>query len=199
VRVVLTEHFTNDTRALFVRAGGGKPHVVHGIEDAAMHRLQPIAGVGQRARHDHAHGVVEIGGAHLLFDEDVAHQASVQPSAVGCGAVVIHAHPACCGGGGLSGGFICLAVGVIAGIFVAGETQIVIHPAAPAPEKSINFSRIIIPDPACLSQLGYGTNVQGSYIADWGGMCARLLALGGDRRCNQRITHTNSAAAHSAP
>ena len=33
-----------------------------------MHRLQPVAGIRQRARHDHAHGVVEVGAAHLLLD-----------------------------------------------------------------------------------------------------------------------------------
>jgi hypothetical protein len=140
VRMVFAEHFTDDTRALFIRAGGGKPHIMHGVENAAMHRLQPIAGVGQGARHDHAHGVVEIGGAHLLFDEDVAHQAGVQPGAIGHCAVAVHSVAALCGGSGLSGRFIQLAVGVITGIFIAGETQIVIHPAAPAPEKSINVS-----------------------------------------------------------
>ena len=35
-----------------------------------MHRLQPVAHVGQRARHDHAHGVIEVGAPHLLFDGD---------------------------------------------------------------------------------------------------------------------------------
>jgi hypothetical protein len=34
--------------------------LVHRIEDAPMHRLEPVARVGQRARHDHAHGVIEV-------------------------------------------------------------------------------------------------------------------------------------------
>ena len=41
---------------------------LHGVEDAPMHRLQAVAHVGQRARHDHAHGVIEVGALHLLFD-----------------------------------------------------------------------------------------------------------------------------------
>ena len=41
---------------------------LHGEQDSPMHRLQPVARVGQRARDDHAHRVIEIGAAHLLFD-----------------------------------------------------------------------------------------------------------------------------------
>ena len=33
-----------------------------------MHRLQPVAQVGDRPADDHAHGVVEIGGLHLRLD-----------------------------------------------------------------------------------------------------------------------------------
>ena len=33
-----------------------------------MHRLQPVARIRQRARHDHAHGVIEIGALHLVED-----------------------------------------------------------------------------------------------------------------------------------
>ena len=40
------------------------------IENAAMHRLQAVADVGQRAADDHAHRVVEIRPAHLVFDVD---------------------------------------------------------------------------------------------------------------------------------
>jgi hypothetical protein len=31
-------------------------------------RFQPVAGIGQGARHDHAHGVIEIRFAHLGID-----------------------------------------------------------------------------------------------------------------------------------
>jgi hypothetical protein len=40
-----------------------------------MHRLQPVAGIRQRARHDHAHCVIEVGAAHLLFQVDRLHLA----------------------------------------------------------------------------------------------------------------------------
>ncbi len=35
-----------------------------------MHRLQPVADIGQRPRHDHAHRVIEVGALHLLLDGD---------------------------------------------------------------------------------------------------------------------------------
>jgi hypothetical protein len=33
-----------------------------------MHRLQPVAHIWQRARDNHAHGIIEIGGLHLLLN-----------------------------------------------------------------------------------------------------------------------------------
>ena len=70
VRVILAHHVADD-------AGGfaeGPRRIVaaflHGVEDAAVHRLQPVARIGQRARHDHAHRVIEVGAPHLLFDGD---------------------------------------------------------------------------------------------------------------------------------
>ena len=35
-----------------------------------MDRLEAVAHVGQRARDDHAHRVVDVGGAHLVLDRD---------------------------------------------------------------------------------------------------------------------------------
>ena len=33
-----------------------------------MHRLQAVACIGQRACHDHAHGVIEVAAFHLVED-----------------------------------------------------------------------------------------------------------------------------------
>ena len=61
--------------------------LVHRIEDAPMHRLEPVAHVRQRARHDHAHGVIEIALLHLLRDR---HGANIGRSAVaGRGAFLV--------------------------------------------------------------------------------------------------------------
>ena len=71
VGVILTQHFTDDTRALLVRPGVHQIEiVVHGVEDAPVDRLEPIAHVGQGARHDHAHGVIEVGVLHGAGDVD---------------------------------------------------------------------------------------------------------------------------------
>ncbi len=75
--VIFTQHFTDDTGALLVRRIRLQPHVVHRVENAAMHRLQAVAGIGQRTGHDDAHRVVEVAGPHLIFDGDgqyVAHE-----------------------------------------------------------------------------------------------------------------------------
>ena len=49
---------------------GGVPLLVHAVEDAAVHGLEAVADVGQRAPDDDAHRVVEIRLAHLVFDVD---------------------------------------------------------------------------------------------------------------------------------
>ena len=36
-----------------------KPLLLHGVEDAALHRFQPVAHVGQRPVDNHGHGVVD--------------------------------------------------------------------------------------------------------------------------------------------
>ena len=40
-----------------------------------MHGLEAVAHVGQRPADDHAHGVVEVGGAHLVRDLDLFYAA----------------------------------------------------------------------------------------------------------------------------
>ena len=72
VRVVLAEHVADDARALHV---GPVPDVVgfvHREQHAAVHRFQAVAHVRQRASDDHAHGVIEVGAPHLLFEGDRA-------------------------------------------------------------------------------------------------------------------------------
>ena len=70
VRVVLAHHLADDRRALAVRAGRGQPHLAHRVEDPAVDRLEAVADVGQGARHDDAHRVVEVADPHLVLDAD---------------------------------------------------------------------------------------------------------------------------------
>src|SRR5439155_1348975 len=68
MRMVLTDHVADDARGLDVLLVGRMPLLIHRIQDAAMHRLQTVARIRQRTRHDHAHGVIEVGAFHLVED-----------------------------------------------------------------------------------------------------------------------------------
>ena len=68
VRMVFTDHVADGARRLAVRLVPLEPVLVHRVEDAAMHRLQAVARIRQRPRHDHAHGVIEVGAFHLVED-----------------------------------------------------------------------------------------------------------------------------------
>ncbi len=70
VRMVLAHHVADDAGRLAEGPRRVVAAFLHGVEDAPLHRLQPVARIGQRTRHDHAHGVIEVGAAHLLFDGD---------------------------------------------------------------------------------------------------------------------------------
>ena len=52
-------------------AVGTQAHVVHRVEDPALHRLEAVAGVGQGAGVDDRVGVLQEAGAHLVADVDV--------------------------------------------------------------------------------------------------------------------------------
>ena len=68
VRMVFTDHVADDARRFDVFLVRRVPLLVHRIQDAAMYRLQTVARVRQRPRHDHAHGVIEVGTLHLVED-----------------------------------------------------------------------------------------------------------------------------------
>ena len=68
VRVILTHHVADDAGGLHVFLVRRMAVLVHRKEDAPMHRLETVTRVGQRARHDHAHGVIEVAALHLLGD-----------------------------------------------------------------------------------------------------------------------------------
>src|SRR5260370_1072804 len=63
-----TDDVANHAGRFYVFLVRRVPLLVHRIEDAPMHRLEPVARIGKRARHDHAHGVIEIASLHLLRD-----------------------------------------------------------------------------------------------------------------------------------
>jgi hypothetical protein len=70
VRMEVTHHLADDLGRLAERPVGAIAAGLHAVEDAAVDRLEAVAHVGKCARHDHAHGVIEIRAPHLLFDRD---------------------------------------------------------------------------------------------------------------------------------
>ena len=68
VRMIFTDHVTDDAGGFDVFLVRRMSLLVHRIQDAAMHGLQPVARVRQRTGHDHAHGVIEVGALHLVED-----------------------------------------------------------------------------------------------------------------------------------
>ena len=70
VRVVLTDDVTDHARRFFVGLVVVVAELVHGEQHAPVHWLQPVAHVRQRPPHDHAHGVIEVRAAHLVFEID---------------------------------------------------------------------------------------------------------------------------------
>lgn len=77
VRVVFTAGVAANTGALHFFRAGVEVEVVHGDKDAALRGLETVAGVGESAGNDDAHGIGEITVAQIVVDVQVA---NAQPS-----------------------------------------------------------------------------------------------------------------------
>ncbi len=73
VRVIFAHHVADHARRFHVFLVGRMALLVHRVENAPVHRLEAVARIGQRPRHDHAHRVIEIAALHLLGDGNGAH------------------------------------------------------------------------------------------------------------------------------
>ena len=60
VRVILADHVADDTGALLESGGRIEAQLVHGVDQPSMHRLQPVAHVRQRTRHDGGERIGEV-------------------------------------------------------------------------------------------------------------------------------------------
>ena len=60
----------DDLGALGVLLVGLEAHLLHGVEDAAVHGLEAVADVWQGAADDDGHAVVQVGPAHFFFEVD---------------------------------------------------------------------------------------------------------------------------------
>ena len=79
VRMVAAHDVADDFRALAMLGVGGQVLLPHRVEDAALHRLEPVAHVGQRARRDDRERVVEIAGLRGFVQRDIRRPAGPFP------------------------------------------------------------------------------------------------------------------------
>ncbi len=134
--VVLADHVADGTGRLHVRLARRVARFVHGVQNAAVHRLQAVAHVGQGAGHDNGHGIFQEGGLHLLAEKRRAHRgalAAVGPlddRAVGVGHVHHHrAGPLLLGNGvllvqgGRGRGNLGILVALVIGVDLFGQVQ----------------------------------------------------------------------------
>ena len=70
VRVIAAHHVADDLRALAVLGVGGEVLLPHRVEDAALHRLEAVAHVGQRARGDDRQRVVQVAALRGFVQRD---------------------------------------------------------------------------------------------------------------------------------
>ena len=67
------------TRAHFLKAGAGiEPQLPHRVEQPAMHRLQPVARIGQRALHDGRERISEVALLERLAERDLLDVAGIR-------------------------------------------------------------------------------------------------------------------------
>ena len=80
VRVEVAHHVADDLRALAVLGVGGQVLLPHRVEDAALHRLQAVADVGQGARGDDRQRVVQIPRLRRFVQRDMIGRSAAAPA-----------------------------------------------------------------------------------------------------------------------
>ena len=71
VRMVAAEHITDGRCRLAVGLIRGQAVLVHGVQDAAVYRLEAVAHIRQRAADNNTHCIVDITFLHLAFEIDL--------------------------------------------------------------------------------------------------------------------------------
>ena len=73
VRVEVAHHVADDLCRFLERGAGIETQEPHAVKDAAMHRLEPVARVRERAVHDGGERVGEIALLQRLAQRDLLH------------------------------------------------------------------------------------------------------------------------------
>ena len=66
VGVVAAQHVAHAGGRLLKGLVAGEAVLVHGVQDAAVYRLETVPHVGQGPAHDNGHGIFDVGVLHLL-------------------------------------------------------------------------------------------------------------------------------------
>ena len=65
--MIFTHSIADDTRAFSVRLVRTVIQLAHRIQNPALNRLQTVPHIGKSSLRDDAHGVINIGALHCLF------------------------------------------------------------------------------------------------------------------------------------
>ena len=71
MRMERAHHVADDLGGFLERRAGVEPQQAHAVEDAPVHRLQPVAGVRQRAMHDGRERIGEIALFQRIAQHDL--------------------------------------------------------------------------------------------------------------------------------
>ncbi len=71
--MILTHDVADDAGALLVALVGVEAQLAHGVQQSPMHRLQPVARIGERTRHDRRERIAEIALAQCVLERLLAH------------------------------------------------------------------------------------------------------------------------------
>src|SRR5690606_17692842 len=69
--VVLADDVADGARRLLRLGRGVEPQLAHRIDDAPLHRLEPVAEERQCAVQDHVHRIVQVGAFGVLAQRDL--------------------------------------------------------------------------------------------------------------------------------
>ena len=60
MRMVFAQHVADGAGGFFVLGQGRQAQLGHGVDNAPLHRLQPVGEAGQGAVEDDVHGIIQV-------------------------------------------------------------------------------------------------------------------------------------------
>ena len=85
----LAQHIAHSARGLLELGRRAQAQLGHGIDDTALHRLQPIGDVGQGAIQYDVHGIIQVGLLRKFVQREAFVLFKIQGQIIGHGTVTI--------------------------------------------------------------------------------------------------------------